>query len=89
MIYIETTLDCNTGIDAAIIEVADDDLTQSTEDTATDLTIMHLIDHITDHPNIESLQVVNPKVIVGHVHTPPTAPQGMNLTDQIHTPAGS
>ena len=87
-ICIEVTLDCNTGIDAATTEPAYNDLTQPREDTATDLTMTYLTNHIADHPNIEALQVINPEIIVGHVHTPPTNLQGMNLTDEIHTPAG-
>ena len=85
---IEVTLDHNTGIDAAITEAAHNDFTQPTEDTATDVTVTHLTDHIADHPNIEALQVINPKIVAGHIHAPPTNLQSMNFADQIHTPAG-
>ena len=41
-----------------------------------------------DHPNIEALQVINPEITISHIQDHPTDLQGMNLTDQIHTPAG-
>ena len=46
----------------------------------------HLTNHNADHPNIEALHVIDHKIIVGHVHAPPTDLQGMNHADQIHTP---
>ena len=46
VIHIEATLEHNTGRDAAITEAVHDDLDQPTEDTATDLTMTHLTDHI-------------------------------------------
>ena len=88
MICIETTLNHNTRIDAATTEAAHDDLTQPTKDTATDLTVTHCIGHTADHPHITALQVIDPKIAVGHIHDNPTDLQGMNHTDQIHTPAG-
>ena len=88
MICMETTLDYNTGIDAAITEAPHDNLTQLTEDAATHLTMIHHTNHITDHPNIETLCVIDPRIVVGHVHTPLTDLQGMNLADQIHALAG-
>ena len=45
-ICIEAALDHNTGIDAATTEAAHDNLTQPTEDTATDLTMTHHTDHM-------------------------------------------
>ena len=48
----------------------------------------HHTSHIADHPNIEALHVIDPKIAVGHIHDCPTDLQGMNVTDQIHTPAG-
>ena len=65
-ICIEATLDCNTRIDAPTIEADHYDLAQPREDTATDLTMTHLTDHIADHPSIEALQVINSEIIVGH-----------------------
>ena len=44
--------------------------------------------HIADHPNIEALQVIDPKITVGHIHKHYTDPQDMNHMDQVHTPAG-
>ena len=54
-ICIEAALDHNTSIDAATTGPAHYDLTQPTEDIATDLTITHHYSHIADHPNIEAL----------------------------------
>ena len=88
VICIEANLDCNTRIDAAITEAAHDDLMQPTEDTATDLAVTHLTNHITDHPNIEVLQVIDPEIIVGHIHNHPIGLQGMNCLDQVHNPTG-
>ena len=87
VICIEATLDHDTWIDAATTGATHDDLTQPTEDTATDLAMTHHIIHITDHPNIKALQVINPEVAVYHICDHPTNLQGMNLTDQIHTQA--
>ena len=88
MIHIETTLDHNAAIDATTRGAADDDLTQPTEDTATDLAMTHCTGHITDHPNSKALQVIDPQITVDHLHNHPTDLQDMNLTDQIHTLAG-
>ena len=88
VICIEVTLDHNTSIDTVITEAANDELTQPTEDTATDLTVTHLTDHIADHSNIEALQVINPEIIVGHIHDHSKGLQGMNHINQVHNPAG-
>ena len=74
MIPIETALDHNTGADAATIGVAHDDLTQSTDATATtiDLTTTYNIDHISVLHNIKALQVIDPEITVGHIHNHPT-----------------
>ena len=87
-IYIEVALDHNTEIDAATIEVANNDLTQPTGDTATDLTMTHHTSYIADHPHITALWVINPEITVGHINNHLTDRQGMNHADQIHTPAG-
>ena len=88
MIHIEATLDCNTGIDTDTTGAVHDSLTQPTEDTATDLTMTFHTCHITDHPNIKALQVINPEIAVDHIHDHFIDLQDMNLTDQIHIPAG-
>ena len=88
MIHIEATLDHNTGIEAATTDAAHNDVTQPTEDTATDLTMTHCTGNITGHPFIVALWIINPKLAVGHTHDHPTDFQGMNHMDQIHTPAG-
>ena len=49
---------------------------------------MHDIGHITDHPHITALWVIDPKIIVGHTYDHPTNLQGMNDTDQVQPPAG-
>ena len=53
-------------IDTTITEAAHDDLAQPTEDTATDLTVTHLTDHIAGHSNIEALPLINPEIILCH-----------------------
>ena len=62
---------------------AHNDLTQSTEATATtiDLTTTHHIDHNTVPHNIKALQVINPEITVGHIHDHPTDLQGMSVLD--------
>ena len=87
-IPIEATLDHNIRIDAVITGVAHDDLTPPIETTAIHLAMTHHINHITDHPHIEALQVINPEITVGHIHSCPTDLQGMNHVDQVHNPAG-
>ena len=88
MIHIEATLHYNTRIDVNTTGAAHNNLTKPTEDTATDLNMKHCISHITDHPNIEALQVIDPEILVDHIHNHPTNLKGMNLIDQIHTSAG-
>ena len=87
-IHIETTLDHNTRIDTTTTGATHDDLTQPTEETATDLAMAHCTGHIANHTNIIALQVINPEITVDPIHNHPTDLQGMMLTDQIHTPAG-
>ena len=84
----EASLDHNTRIDAITTEAAHDDLTQPTEDTATDLTMTHCTSHIADRLHITALWVIDPQITVGHTHDHPTNLQGMNHADQIHSPAG-
>ena len=86
-ICIEATLDDNTGADATTTGAAHNNLAPPTKDTATHLTVTHHTGCMAGHPNIEALQIINPK-IADHIHAPHTDLQGMNLTDQIHTPAG-
>ena len=50
--------------------------------------MIQCISHITDHPHIAALWVINPEIIVGHTHDHPTNLQGMNQADQVHTPTG-
>ena len=88
MICIEPALDHNTGIDTTTTGAAQDNLDQPTEVTATDLTMTHYTGHIVNDPNIKALQVIDPEIAVGHIHDHPINLQGMNLADQIYTPAG-
>ena len=60
MILTVATLDHNTGIDAATRGTAHDDHAPPKEATAIDLTMIHHINHIADHPHIEALQIINP-----------------------------
>ena len=73
VIHIEATLDHGTEIDAAITEASHDNLTPTTVDTATYLTVTPLINHITDYPKTEALQATNPNIIVGHTHDHPSS----------------
>ena len=57
-------------------------------DTATTGAVHDDLVHIADHPNIKVLQVINPRIIVDHIHDHPIAIQDMNLANQIHIPAG-
>ena len=82
MIHIKAAQDHNTQIDTTTTGAVHDDLTQSTEDTATDLTVTFHTSHITDHPNIEALQVIDPKITVDHIHDHLIYPQDMNPTNQ-------
>ena len=81
VIYIEASLDCNTKMDAAITEAAEDNLAPPTEDTATDFAMTPLTNHIADHPNTEALQATDPNIIVGHTHNHPVGIQVMNCID--------
>ena len=85
MINTETTLDHNTRIDAATTGAAHDDHTSPIEVVAIDLTATHHINHITDHPHIEALQVINPEIAVGYIHNNPIIPQGRTHVGQVHT----
>ena len=68
VIHIETTLDHNTGKGTVTSEVAHDDLTYPTEDTATDLTMTLLTGHIADHhKHHEAPQVINSVITAGHI----------------------
>ena len=58
----------NTGTDGATTGVAHDDHAPPIEDTAINLTMIHHTDLITDHPQIEVLQLINPEIAVGHTH---------------------
>ena len=89
MIPIEAALDHSTGIDAATMGAAHNDLCSNLiEATAIVLTVTHHINHIANHPHIEALLVIDPEIAVGHIHHHPTDLQGMNHLDQVHNPAG-
>ena len=76
VINIETTLDHNTGIDTATTGAAHDDLIQPTENTTTDLAMTLHTSHITDHPNIKALQVIDPEITVDHIYNHPIVMYG-------------
>ena len=76
------------GTETTNAEAVQGDPTQHTGDTVTGHTMTHHIGHITDHPHIAAFWVINPEVVVGHIHDHPTYLWGMNQADQVHTPAG-
>ena len=59
MIHPEAAVDHKTSIDASTTGAVHYDLTQHTG-------------HIADHPNIEALWVIDPKITVDHIHDRPT-----------------
>ena len=69
-IHIQAALGHYIRKDTTTTGVAHDDLTQSTEVTATTigLTVTHHIDHITVLHNIKALQATDPEITVGHIH---------------------
>ena len=87
-IPIEATPDHNTGVDAATTGAAHDNLTPPIVATPIDLATKHHTDHLAGQAHIEALQVINPKITVGHIHNYPTDLQGMNYVDQVHRPVG-
>ena len=87
-IHTDVTIDYNISRHAAITEAAHGDLTQPTDDMAIDLAMTHHINHNTDHPHIEALLVIDPEVIVGHIHNHPICLQDMNHVNQVHSSAG-
>ena len=70
-IHIEASLDCSTEIDATTTGAIHSDLIQPTEDAATDLAMTLHTGHITDHPNIKALQIIDPKITVDHIQNHP------------------
>ena len=68
MIHREDTQGHNTGINAATTGAAHDVHNPPIEVTAIDLTVTHYIDHITDHPHTEVLQLTTPETTVEHAH---------------------
>ena len=65
----EAALDHNTDLDAATTGTACHHCTPPIQATAINLSAKH---HITDHPHIEALQVINPEIAVGHINDHPT-----------------
>ena len=87
MICIEAFLDQGTEIDAAITGAAHNDHASPIEATAIGLTTTCHINHNTDHPHIEVLQLINPVIAVGPIHVHHATLQGRTHIDQVHTPA--
>ena len=85
-ILTEATQGHNTGIDAATTGAAHNNCTPPIEAAATDPAVTHHINHITDHPHIEVLQLINPENAVDHDHNHPTDLQGRTHTKQVHIP---
>ena len=87
MIPTEAAQGHNTGIDTATTGAAHDDHALPMEATAINLTMTHHIDCITDHPQIELLQLTNSEIAVDHAHDHLTDLQDRTHTDQVHNPA--
>ena len=84
MILTEATQGHNTEIVAATIGAAHDNWAPPIEATTINHATTCHINHITDHPHIEVLQLINLEITVDHTHDHPTDLQGRNHTDQVH-----
>ena len=84
VIHTEATSGLNIKIIIATIVVAYDTCTPLIEVTAIDLIVTHHINHITDAPHIEVLQLTTPEITADHAHNHPTNLQGETDTDQVH-----
>ena len=71
MIHIKATLYHNTEIETATIGGVHNDLIHPTEDTHRDLTMTLHTSHLTDHPNIKALHIIDPKIAIDHIHDHP------------------
>ena len=87
LIHTEVTQDHNIRIIATTTGAANIAHAPPIEVTAINLTATHHINHITDHPHIEVLQLTTPEIAEGHTHDHPTNLQGKIYTDQVHIPA--
>ena len=82
------TVDHNIEIGAATTEAAHDDCHSAHRGHShRPCTVTHHTIHTADCLHIAALQVINPEITVGHTHDYPTDIQGMNHTDDIHTPS--
>ena len=61
MIHTDVTQGHNTGINAVTTGAAHNDHTPPIEATAIDLAMTQHVNHITDHPHIDVLQLTNPE----------------------------
>ena len=86
MIHTQATQGHNIGINAATTRAAHDNHAPPIEATNIDPTATHHINHISDHPHIEVLQLTNPEIAVDHTPDLPTNLQGRTHTDQVHIP---
>ena len=84
MIHMEATQGHNTGINAATTGAAHDDHALPIEVIAINPTMTNHINHITDHPHIEVLQLTNPEIKVDHAHDHPADLQGRIHTDEVN-----
>ena len=87
MIHTEATQGHNTGINAVTTGAAHNAHALPIEVIGINLAMTYHINHITDHPHIEDLQLTTPKITVDHSHDHPTNLQGEIHTDQVHIPA--
>ena len=70
MILAEATQGHNIRTDAATTGAAPDNCNPAIEVTAIELATTHYINLITDHPQIEVLQLITPEIAVVHTHKP-------------------
>ena len=86
-ILTEATQGHNIGIIAATTGTGHNNHTPPIEATVINPAMTHHLNHITDHPCIEVLQLTNPEIAVDHTPDHPTNFQGRTHTDQVHIAA--
>ena len=68
----EITQGHNGTTETTAAEAVQGNPTQHTGDTVTGHAVTHITGHIADHPHITALQVIDPKIVVGHTLDHPT-----------------
>ena len=72
MVCTEAAPDQNNGTGTAVIEAAQDNPIQHTEDTVADPTMTHHTGHKANHPHTASHQVTTLRTPVDYIHAHPT-----------------